>query len=376
MRIHGLQKVLSRKRDPLTQVLFSDAFNADAANAVATGNTANAINTAAVAAAKPSESVRWACGDNSLLRTHPMLSAIASAAARQQEAPTAPPASTPPAASDATSDVLADDMGVLWALLPAALQAGIEQACAAAPFVRQSLTSELPRMMALLSIVEGRVVQQLDPTAPPVQLHAALGSSSMFGCLATVHEAHRRAVRTSLFAACEEQLAALVKSAEAGAEGAVDYARKGEGRRLGSAIEAELARGSMHTMREAMGHGGGGHVAIEVMVAGAAARAIGLFATKVEAGLCLDEGDTAARMNAGLLTATGELYADVLALLAADLSEEPKRALREALVTLGPVCTALANPAIPMPEAMREEAARLLKSFLRREMIDGRDREA
>jgi len=50
--------------------------------------------------------------------------------------------------------------------------------------------------------------------------------------------------------------------------------------------------------------------------------------------------------------------------------EELAAPLRVALGRLAPVCTLLANPGTPMPEALRESATGMLRSLLRREMIE------
>ena len=55
------------------------------------------------------------------------------------------------------------------------------------------------------------------------------------------------------------------------------------------------------------------------------------------------------------------------------IGEEVAPPLRTALGKLAPVCTLLANPGTPLPESLRENATGMLKSLLRREMIDGRE---
>ena len=66
------------------------------------------------------------------------------------------------------------------------------------------------------------------------------------------------------------------------------------------------------------------------------------------------------------------LRADVHELLAA-LPDASAQSLREGLGAFHPICAALANPATPIPEGLREQATTMYKQLLRREMIDRQD---
>ena len=64
-----------------------------------------------------------------------------------------------------------------------------------------------------------------------------------------------------------------------------------------------------------------------------------------------------------------QLRADVHELLAA-LPDASAQSLREGLGAFHPICAALANPATPIPEGLREQATTMFKQMLRRELID------
>ena len=77
----------------------------------------------------------------------------------------------------------------------------------------------------------------------------------------------------------------------------------------------------------------------------------------------------AAASNGATLEAIRTIRADVCAEL--ETFEEPAaELLRAALAAFGPVCTALANPAAPLPEALRATATAVLRQLLRRDLID------
>ena len=56
-----------------------------------------------------------------------------------------------------------------------------------------------------------------------------------------------------------------------------------------------------------------------------------------------------------------------------ETSEEVGAPMRSALALLNAPVAALANPSTPLPDELREVAARLLKVVLRREMIDAQE---
>ena len=127
---------------------------------------------------------------------------------------------------------------------------------------------------------------------------------------------------------------------------------------------------------------------LERLVAVRAAQAIALFANKLEGMVRYEEVPLAARINAELLLALQKLRADVSALLSAggggagepggassraqgeDEEDAGTKALRAALAKLAPGVTALANPSVPLPEALRGDATTMLKQLLRREMME------
>ena len=105
-----------------------------------------------------------------------------------------------------------------------------------------------------------------------------------------------------------------------------------------------------------------------------------MLAAKLELGLTegrdpegtLLERSAAEAANGATLSALWLLRQEVLSELAGlgSAGEEAGAFLRIALATLAPIVTKLANPATPMPEEKRGEAARMLKALLRAGMID------
>ena len=91
-----------------------------------------------------------------------------------------------------------------------------------------------------------------------------------------------------------------------------------------------------------------------------------MAAAKLEMALGAQEHADA---NAALFFAVRQLRADVCELLPA-LPEEAAQPMRDGLGAFHPVCAALANPATPLPEGLREQATTMFKQMLRRELID------
>ncbi len=79
--------------------------------------------------------------------------------------------------------------------------------------------------------------------------------------------------------------------------------------------------------------------------------------------------EAAAAANGALLDVLSQVCADVSTVLLR-LDDKPAAALRGALGEFAGTTAVLASPASPLPEALREQAATLLKRTLRRELID------
>jgi hypothetical protein len=374
MRLTSLQRVLAKKRDPLTQALFATIFD----------EQAEAPNAALVAERPPPTTVRervfaaaeqlvplppkgkYPMADPSLFDCHPALKALMetvkscagpAGAAGERDAPGGTGGTGGTAA--------AAGLAPLWAPLPEALRTSLTQATGASPFVRQMISMDLPRLMAVLSGVLPKLTQQLAPSKPPTEAVAVLSPEALLDCLSGTRELFEKHLAESLQRTCVAQMrecSALAASAPSASLPA--QARAGIEKRLGAAIEHELKRVA-------------GCAPLERLVAASCAHAIGLFGAKGEGLLRLEEGETpaaqqAARLNGELLVAVQGLRADVYAQTGSGsaVSEPATALLLEGLAKLSPLITALANPATPLPDAKRGDAMQMLKQHLRRLEMD------
>ena len=372
MRLTSLQRVLAKKRDPLTQALFATIFDEEA----------EAPNSAPAAERPPPTTARervfaaaeqlvplppkgkYPMADPSLFDCHPALKAL-----METVKSCAGPAAVR-AAPDGTGGTggtgAAAGLAPLWAPLPDALRTSLTQATGASPFVRQMISMDLPRLMVVLSGVLPKLTQQLAPAKPPAEAVAVLSPEALLDCLSGTRELFEKHLAESLQRTSVAQMrecSALAASAPSAAIPA--QARAGTEKRLGAAIEQELKRVA-------------GCAPLERVVAASCAHAIGLFGAKGEGLLRLEEGETpaaqqAARLNGELLVAVQGLRADVYAQTGSGstVSEPATALLLEGLAKLSPLITALANPATPLPDAKRGDAMQMLKQHLRRlEMVE------
>ena len=374
MRLTSLQRVLAKKRDPLTQALFATIFD----------EQAEAPNAALVAERPPPTTVRervfaaaeqlvplppkgkYPMADPSLFDCHPALKALMETVKSCAGPAGAAGERDAPGGTGGTGGTAAAvGLAPLWAPLPEALRTSLTQATGASPFVRQMISMDLPRLMAVLSGVLPKLTQQLAPAKPPAEAVAVLSPEALLDCLSGTRELFEKHLAESLQRTCVAQMrecSALAASAPSASLPA--QARAGIEKRLGAAIEHELKRVA-------------GCAPLERLVAASCAHAIGLFGAKGEGLLRLEEGETpaaqqAARLNGELLVAVQGLRADVYAQTGSGsaVSEPATALLLEGLAKLSPLITALANPATPMPDAKRGDAMQMLKQHLRRLEMD------
>jgi hypothetical protein len=380
LQLVELQRVLAKKRDPLSHALFASLFEEHDGEAGAPPH---------LSAATPVHAHhRWAQANVSLLEQDALLASILGNGDARPNAAASAPSAIGTVMMTATGNVTTDDELVaprrgdgtaalfaaqpkgllsLWAPLAIALRDSLERSSAASPFVRQTLSTELPRLLGLLRGAAKRVEQHLLPTVLPAEAALALGAPAMLQCLSPTKDRFQRDLIAVLNAKCDAQLnAAAAALPERG---------------LGVAIEAELKRCA-------------GTPQLQRIAVAACAQAVGIFAARAETmvrwgdadaddvgSVPLMEGHAAAAAgervsgasaaNGELLIAVQALRADVHAAVDAHAGSDDLGApLLQALGRLGAACAALANPATPLPEARRADAAAMLKSILRREMID------
>ena len=377
LRIADLQRVLGKKRDPLSHTLFASTFDEDTAAGAGAGGQ-NGMPTSGhrtYCRDHPGAvDARWACADVTSLEEQPLLRCILDAL--PPEALGTAVTDSKPAATRAVAGAVgapfvapglfagtAPGLLVLWAPLARGLQRSFDKAVAAAPFVRQTLSKELPQLVDLLLSAAERAEQHLLPVPLPAEAQAALCAEAMVEGLAVLRDVYSRDLASTLNAVCEAQLAQLGQGAAATASA-----------RLGRAVARELQQCR-------------GLDPIQRLVVDAGASAVRLFALQAEqSALCRSpDGESASpapappagqptsrleRTNGDLLVAIQELRVDIHSALDEHVSDAVGAPLRGALSSLGAVCAALANPSTPLPEECRLEATSLLKSILRKEMID------
>ncbi len=346
----SLQRVLGKKRDPLTHTLFASllAPTEAAAHAPPAGGAAGA---AAVAAPDA-----WPLASAEALSSHPMLASMLELTGRNAGAVSLADSSAAVAATPSPGG--GDDLRVLWTPLGDAIRESFERAAASAPFVRATLWSDLPRLLSLLRSASTRLSQQLAPSPLPAEVSRLLSAERLLDCLPDAKAAYRRDLLATLTAVVDAQLDEIRSGCEDGGGGASDA--HAEGARLGHAIEEALGRAAAQP-------------AMLSLAASGCAQAIALLANRAEPMVSISDdpaNPAAAALNAALLDAIGELRADVCALLEAGVPDAVHDALRAALDSLVAVTTALANPSTPLPEEKRIIAAAALRQQLRRDMIN------
>lgn len=372
LRLADLQKVLTRKRDPLTHTLFASLLQAstDAAT-LADGASARPVGDGAEA----DGAQRWPGSEPALLASSPMLFSIVADVLGAIETRTSDgPATTDPFAPPATATPVnapagappaiasSDGLHALWAPLSATLQSALAKAMAGAPFVRHHIVSEPWRLLSMLMAAAERFEAHLMPTPITNEAYGALHADALCSCLRPATDAYQRQTLAALTAACDATLAAASAAASSAASGnaaggvPAGGASHAEHKSLGPAIATEVQRTADTPP-------------LQRIALGACATAVALFANRAEGRIELNAAH-ASHTNAELLLAVQSVRADVHAALDAHADAEGAHAVHAALAKLAPVLVALANPATPLPEAMRERATGMLKQLLRREMID------
>ena len=412
LRLAGLQRVLGKKRDPLSHRLFASVFDDEgAARAAKESNAARFGDISGMGIR------RWECADLDILESVPLLKGLlpllppevvaAAEATRQAKKDAssgggeggagrlfAPGGGGSGGGGVSGRDLVLGAEGlfgasprgllVLWAPLSLSLRAAISKACSDSPFVRHTLSTELPRLLDTFFSASERAEQHLLPAPLPLEAQAPLCAEGIIECLSAPREVYQRDLLASLNASCDAQLAQFAGGGAASGGGGASGANS-SGSRLGLAVAYELQRCA-------------GLAPLLRLVIAAGAQAVSQFSSRAEAfvlqsaehGAAASESsgerasapggapsasESAAReaataANREVLVAVQDLRGDVHAALDEFVSAEIGAPLRAALSKLGAVCAALANPSTPLPEALLADAASLLKSVLRSEMID------
>ena len=344
LRLADLQKVIVKKRDPLTHVLFAALIEQTTKSAG--GAAKEEEEETAVSSSSAAANDRWGCADPSILASSLMLTSIVTDL--NWASPTATAAAVAAPSKEASSAAASPPLFALWAPLCTALNASIESAMASAPFVRSCLSTEPSRLLTILMAAAERFEAQLSPAPVSDEAYYALNPEALTRNLGGAVDLYRRDLIGSLNAACEGSLAAVVAAA-ASSEG-VAAAERG---RLGASISSELKKA-------------GEVPPLAAICVSACAQSVNLFANRCESMIEVGEGEKPLLINGELLNAVQSLRADVHAALDKYVDARIGTPLRAALGTpLVPVLTLLANPGTPLPESLRERATNMLKSLLR-----------
>ena len=375
LRLLSLHRVLTKKRDPLSQLLFSSLLFSDGlgrplAEQGPPPPLAGAMPTAptSLTAAAGGGSAFWPEANTAVLAASPALAALVDA-----PAPVAAAGGGAAAAAGVADGTGGEGLRLLWAPLPPAVDGAVKHACSASPFVRSTLAAELPRLLELLTTVEQRVASQIAPAMLPVEASEALSADAMLRSLPDARDGWRKVILDGLYRTIDEQLRAVADGAIAAHESDDAPPRRAEGR-PGAAAAAAAAPRLGQAIERVMG-GVEKLPPLQLVAAAVCAQAIELFAVRIEGLLRYDDAGAAAiahasRVNGELLTAVWELRVEVSSQLRSSVPEAACNALRQGLAKLAPVCTALANPSTPLSEAKRADSATMLKQVLRRELID------
>ena len=399
-RIVELQRVLAKKRDPLTHTLFASLYEGeegegeegepegdDSADPRRRQRPATRGGHA-IGGATLSDGHRWAAADFSIFDGSTALASVVAvlpATARAGSSSALPASAVANAVSDQNQRgglFAARPRGllVLYAPLAHALRAATEKAIAGAPFVRATLTSELPRLLDVLLASSERAEQYLLPAQLPREAQIALGAEALLESLAPLRDARRRELSASLNAACNAQLSRLAAAEARRGHSSGDSGAGGAGHAgTSSSSPCSLGVAIRNELRSC-----DGLLPLHHGVVAAGAQAVALFAHQAEAivfhsapgvnsEVAADSDAKSAAANGALLGALQALRADVHQALDEETNEEVGAPMRSALALLNAPVAALANPSTPLPDELREVAARLLKVVLRREMIDARE---
>lgn len=324
-----LQRALSKKRDPLSHTLFSSLFErVDEVRQAVDDTTASDASTAT-----PSGQM-WACAAPDLLRGN---QAILSMLAANEDAMPGLPASLRAESKDTPDG--GDErggLGALWAPLLMELRRGIEQALSASA---APPSTELPRVIHIVLAAVERAEKQLLPNALPDEARRSLNAQALLDGAAARGECEQE-LAVAFAAACEGQLTSA-------------------SRPLSSLVESELARCA-------------GVVPLQRIVVSACVPAIDLYAHRADASVLGTDAAAAAApspahaaKNHTLLVLVQSLWTEAHAAIEAHISSAVLASeMRASLSALEGVCARLANPATPLPEESRTEAAAMLKSVL------------
>lgn len=398
LRLSALERLLLKKRDPLSHTLFASLFETgggDPAESVAVEG-ATPITTGQHAAAPPAPQAggRWGGAVPSMLSAGPLLASIVDAfTAEAASAALQPPptgsaandgqspagngrssataaASSLDAASRSTADSAVagggDGLAGLWLPLLEALRGALTITSATAPFVRHMLATGLPRLLQTLTAARERATGHLQPSSLPPAALRHLDTAALLACIDDTGRTFHRELTSALRAEMDSLLAPLIAGTLPPASAAPSTAQSGlaavaSERRLGKTIHTRL-------------HEASSHPPLQAMVVGACATAVEECARRIGRLLRTESAEAgeaaSATLNGHLLALIQSLRADVCGAIDDCVSAELAPPLRRALSELHPAISTLANPATPLPEEMRVEATVMLKQQLRREMID------
>ena len=382
LRLHGLQRVLLKKRDPLSHTLFASLLllhappssqqqqqrrlrptqqpphaEAAAAAAAAAAASGDADATAALLAAFPDADLQLLALDAGLPRLEAAAAMAPAATATGVTAATAPTNGGGGAEAEEQAEA-ATGLGALWAPLSRALREGLEGASSHGG-VRGALAAELPRLLLALLGAAERIDTHLSPACLPAEGRRALSAAALLRGAGSLRPQFQRDSLATLFEAAEAMVDKLSRPPPPGTTAdSLAAAGAADGAALARRIGVELRRAA-------------GIAPLQLLVAQGCAQACRMAAAKLETALGAHsrEEDADANANAALFFAVRQLRAAVCELLPA-LPEEAAQPMRDGLGAFHPVCAALANPATPLPEGLREQATTMFKQMLRRELID------
>ena len=220
LRLHGLHRVLLKRRDPLSHVLFASLFtpaahaprsgarwphgaaaSAPQGGAAAGGGGAagggaagggaaggGAAELAALLEAFPDAQLDLLAQDTGL---PPLVERTAATAPAGAEAAAAEAAGGGGGGGAAAEAKEAEGLWALWAPLSTALREAFEHAAVAAP-VRTALAAELPRLLHALLAVSTRIESHLYPATLPAEGRHAFGAEALLHCAAALQPQARR----------------------------------------------------------------------------------------------------------------------------------------------------------------------------------------
>ena len=188
LRLADLQKVIVKKRDPLTHVLFAALIEQTTKSAG--GAAKEEEEETAVSSSSAAANDRWGCADPSILASSLMLTSIVTDL--NWASPTATAAAVAAPSKEASSAAASPPLFALWAPLCTALNASIESAMASAPFVRSCLSTEPSRLLTILMAAAERFEAQLSPAPVSDEAYYALNPEALTRNLGGAVDLYRR----------------------------------------------------------------------------------------------------------------------------------------------------------------------------------------